>query len=154
MAIVTAQPRPSRKAPISEKSVIGWMRLHLFSSVLNSILTIVTLYIIFLTVRGLWVWGVGDAVWIAGTRRECFSISVDGACWAGVIAWMDNIFYGRYPRDELWRVNLGAVLLFVWMAPLWLPRVKAKVVIGLTTVFLYPFLAGYLFAGGEKGIFL
>ncbi len=39
-------------------------------------------------------------------------------------------------------------------SPLGLPRVKAKVFIGLTTVFLYPFLAGYLFAGGEKGIFM
>jgi general L-amino acid transport system permease protein len=54
----------------------------------------------------------------------------------------------------LWRVNLGAILLFIWMAPLWLPRVKAKVFIGATTVFLYPFLAGYLFAGGDKGIFM
>jgi general L-amino acid transport system permease protein len=40
------------------------------------------------------------------------------------------------------------------MAPLWLPRVKAKVFIGLSTVFLYPFLAGYLFAGGDKGLFM
>ncbi|HER27579.1 MAG TPA: amino acid ABC transporter permease [Rhodospirillales bacterium] len=40
------------------------------------------------------------------------------------------------------------------MAPLWLPWVRAKVFIGLTTVFLYPFLAGYLFAGGGKGIFM
>ena len=40
------------------------------------------------------------------------------------------------------------------MAPLWLPRVKDKIFIGLSTVFLYPFLAGYLFAGGDKGIFM
>ena len=43
----------------------------------------------------MWIWGVGDAVWVAENRRECFKISVDGACWAGVISWMDNIFYGR-----------------------------------------------------------
>jgi len=154
MAIVTANPRPSREPPVSERTVYGWMRQNLFSSVTNSILTIVSLYIIYIVVSGLWVWGIGDAVWIADTRRACFKISIDGACWAGVIAWIDNIFYGRYPREELWRVNLGAVLLFVWMAPLWMPRVKAKVLIGLSTVFLYPFLAGYLFAGGDKGLFM
>jgi general L-amino acid transport system permease protein len=95
-----------------------------------------------------------DAVWIAESRRECFDISLGGACWAGVLAWMDNIIYGRYPREELWRLNLGLVVLAIWMAPLWLPRVKAKILIGLSVVFLYPFMAGYLFAGGDKGIFM
>ncbi|MDH5355502.1 MAG: amino acid ABC transporter permease [Gammaproteobacteria bacterium] len=154
MAIVKTENTPARAAPLTERSIIGWMSKNLFSSVFNSILTIVTLYVIYITVKDLWVWGIGDAVWIAETRRECFTISIDGACWAGVIAWFDNIFYGRYPREELWRINLGAILLFIWMAPLWLPRVKAKVFIAVTTVFLYPFLAGYLFAGGDKGIFM
>ncbi len=154
MAIVTAQPRPSREPPISERTIVGWMRQNLFSSVSNGMLTVITLYIIYLTLNGLWTWGIADAVWVADNRRSCFTISADGACWAGVIAWIDNIFYGRYPREELWRVNLGAILLFVWMAPLWLPRVKAKVLIGLSTVVLYPFLAGYLFAGGDKGLFM
>ena len=154
MGIVNAEKTPARAAPLSERSVLGWVQKNLFSSVFNSILTFVALYIIYTTVAGLWVWGVADAVWVAENRRECFSISLDGACWAGVIAWIDNIFYGRYPREELWRVNFGAFLLFIWMAPLWLPRVKAKVFIGITVVLFYPFLAGYLFAGGEKGIFM
>jgi general L-amino acid transport system permease protein len=154
MAIVKHEKTPARAAPLTERSVIGWMHKHLFSSVLNSILTIVTLYIVFITVRDLWTWGIADAVWIADSRRECFDINIGGACWAGVIAWFDNIIYGRYPREELWRLNLGLVVLAIWMAPLWLPRVKAKILIGLTVVFLYPFLAGYLFAGGDKGIFM
>ena len=154
MAIVKGEKTPARTAPLSESSIIGWMSKNLFSSVFNSVLTIVTLFVIYITVKDMWVWGIQDAVWVAENRRECFKISVDGACWAGVITWMDNIFYGRYPREELWRINLGLVLLFVWMVPLWLPRVKAKVLIGVTTVFLYPFLAGYLFAGGDKGIFM
>ncbi len=154
MAVVKAQKTPARPAPLSDSTPIGWIRLNLFSSMFNSILTVVTLYIIYITIKGLWVWGVADAVWVAETRRECFDISINGACWAGVIAWLDNIFYGRYPRDELWRVNLGGILLFIWMAPLWLPRVKAKILIGLSVVFLYPFIAGYLFSGGDKSIFM
>ncbi len=154
MAVVNAKKTVARAAPLSENTILGWMRINLFSSVLNSILTFITLYIVYLTVKGLWVWGVYDAVFIADTRRECFDISINGACWAGVIAWLDNIFYGRYPRDELWRINFGLLLIVIWMVPLWLPRVKAKAFIGLTTVFLYPFLAGYLFAGGGKDIFM
>ncbi len=154
MAIVKAEGTAAREAPISESTLIGWMRLHLFSSAFNSVLTLFTLYIIYITVSGMWTWGIADAVWIADNRRQCFSVSIDGACWAGVINWLDNIIYGRYPRDEVWPNNLGGILLVIWMAPLWLPRVKAKIFIGLTTVFLYPFLAGYLFAGGGKDIFM
>ncbi len=112
MAIVKTEKTPAREPPLSETSLIGWMRANLFSSTFSSILTIISLYIIYITVFGVWKWGVADAVWAAGTRRECFSISIDGACWAGVIAWLDNVFYGRYPRDELWRINLGGALLF------------------------------------------
>jgi general L-amino acid transport system permease protein len=122
--------------------------------VFNTVLTLICLYIIYVLVTGLWTWGVTDAVWVAENRRECFNISIGGACWAGVIQWMENFFYGRYPRIELWRVNLGGLLLVLWMTPLWLPRVKDKIFIGLSTVFLYPFLAGYLFAGGDKSIFM
>ena len=154
MAIINAQKSPARPAPLSETSIIGWLRINLFSSWVNVILTVVSLYIIFLAVRGIWVWGIQEAVWSAETRRECFKISKDGACWAGVINWMDSIFYGRYPREEIWRINVGGLLLVLWMAPLWLPRVKGKVIIGLSTVFLYPFLAGYFFSGGDKGIFM
>jgi len=154
MAIVTKHKTPPREPPISDKSIIGWMRIHLFSSVVNTIATLMTLFLIYITLKGLWVWGIYDAIWVAESRRECFAINIDGACWAGVIDWIDNIFYGRYPREELWRVNLGIALLFIWMAPLWLPRVKAKMLIGLSVVSLYPFLAGYLFTGGDKGMFM
>ncbi len=154
MTVVNHKKTTARAAPLSETSVLGWMHKNLFSSIFNSVLTLITIYVIYLTLNGLWSWGIYDAVWIAETRRECFDISIGGACWAGIIAWLDNIFYGRYPREELWRIDLGLLLLIVWMIPLWLPRVKAKVFIGLTTVFLYPFLAGYLFAGGGKDIFM
>ena len=154
VAVVKAEKTAARHPPLSETSVIGWLHKNLFSSWINTILTLVSLYIIYAALKGLWVWGVADAVWVAKDRRECFDISIDGACWAGVIVWIDNFIYGRYPRVELWRVNLGGLMLVLWMAPLWLPRVKDKIFIGLSTVFLYPFLAGYLFAGGDKGIFM
>lgn len=154
MTIIKTVKTPSVPAPLSERSIIGWVQKNLFGSVSNSLLTFATLFIIYIAVNGLWIWGLVDAVWIADSRRQCFAINVDGACWAGIIAWVDNIFYGRYPRAELWRINLGILFLVIWMIPLWLPRVKAKILIGLSTVFLYPFLAGYLFSGGDKGIFM
>lgn len=154
MAIIKATKTPTRPAPISETSVLGWLQKNLFSSVFNSILTVVALYIIYLTVSGVYVWGFVDATFTAENRRECYDYSLHGACWAGVIDWFDNIFYGRYPRDEIWRINFGGLLLALWMAPLWISRAKGKVLVGVSVVAFYPFLAGYLFSGGDKGLFM
>ena len=154
MAYVRTQPSPHREPPLNESTPLGWLKVNLFDSLFSSVLTILVSIAIFFSLKGLLTWGVFEGVWIAETRRQCFNISIDGACWAGIIAWMDSIFYGLYPRDEIWRINLGGVLLVIWMLPLWLPRVQGKVFIGFSAVALYPFLAGYLFSGGDKGIFV
>jgi len=154
MAIIKAEKTPDRPAPIFETSIIGWLYKNLFNSPLNVFLTFVMLYIIYLTVSGLFTWGVVDATFVADTRRQCYDNSLTGACWAGVFHWFNNIFYGRYPREEIWRINFGALLLVLWMAPLWMARVKGKVLVGATAVVFYPFLAGYLFSGGDKGLFM
>jgi len=154
MAIVNLTKTPDRPAPIFETSAIGWLHKNLFSSVLNTLLTFVMLYVIYLTVSGIFTWGALDATFVADNRRECYDNSLTGACWAGVFDWLNNIFYGRYPRDEIWRINFGTILLAVWMAPLWMSRVKGKILVGVSAVIFYPFLAGYLFSGGGKGIFM
>ena len=40
------------------------------------------------------------------------------------------------------------------MAPVWFPRVTYKVFVGLSAVLIYPFLAGYLYLGGERNWFM
>ncbi len=154
MAIIKTTKTPARPAPISETSVLGWLQKNLFSSAFNTVLTVFTTYVIYLTVNSVYVWGFADATFVAETRRECYGNSLTGACWAGVIDWLDNIFYGRYPREELWRINFGGILLAFWMAPLWIARAKGKVLVGASVVVFYPFLAGYLFSGGDKGLFM
>ncbi|MFK5997322.1 MAG: amino acid ABC transporter permease [Rhodobacterales bacterium] len=154
MVIVNSEKTPDRVAPIFETSVLGWLHKNLFSSVFNTVLTFFSLYIIYLAVSGVFIWGWVDATFVADNRRECFDNSLTGACWAGVIDWLENIFYGRYPRDQIWRVDFGGILLALWMAPLWIGRVKGKVLVGASVVVFYPFLAGYLFSGGDKGIFM
>ncbi|MDP6707773.1 MAG: amino acid ABC transporter permease [Alphaproteobacteria bacterium] len=140
--------------PDQRVSPIQWLRENLFNNWYNAILTIVALAVIYMFVAPLWQWGIVDSVWDAENYRECLKKNPDGACWAGVIVWFNAIIYGRFPAAEQWRINLAVILLAVWLAPLWLPRVKLKTVLGLSTVVFYPFLAAYLFMGGDKGIFL
>ena len=158
-AIASDQDTGQKKAPKIQISVLSWLRENLFSTWYNVVFTVIGIYIVYAVITALWDWGFVNAVWEAKDRRDCFNINKargqpPGACWAGVTTWMTNFMYGRYPRTELWRIDLGGILLAIWMAPIWLPRVKGKIIIAFSVVFLYPFLAGYLFSGGERGVFM
>jgi general L-amino acid transport system permease protein len=152
---VTFKPKPSLPPPPNTVGAIGWIRKNLFSSPLNAFLTILSLYVIWVLVSNVFEWAILNAVWEAETRRECLDkVGLAGACWAGVTHWMKNFIYGRYPDAEVWRINLGFGILILWMAPFWFPRVTGKIAIGASAILISPFLLGYLFAGGEKGLFL
>jgi len=145
-------PRPSAPPPPSTVGVAGWLRANLFSSVPNAVLTVLGAYILYVFFEAVISWALVNAVWEAPNRRACLdAVGRSGACWPGVIAWIPNLIYGLYPKDQVWRIDLGALILVLWALPLFLPRVKSKVAIGLTAVLVYPFLVSYLFLGGEKG---
>lgn len=133
---------------------IRWSRRHLFRGPLDTLLTITIAGGVGYLVWLFYVWGIDTAVWDAASRRECLDRSPTGACWAGVISWFDRYLYGRYPDIEIWRVDLALAIFVLWMAPLWLPKVRAKVGVAMGVVLLYPFWAVALFHGGERSLFL
>ncbi len=143
-------PLPSRPPATFTYGFAGWLKKHLFSSVWNTLLTIAVFTLLFMLLKPLLEWSVLEAVWSASTRRECLTSSPDGACWAGVFPWFNNLIYGRYPDDLQWRVNLGFCIGIIWVAPLALKKVKQKIEIALMAMALFPFLANYLFLGGDR----
>ncbi|MEM6438249.1 MAG: amino acid ABC transporter permease [Pseudomonadota bacterium] len=149
----TFVPKPARPAPSTTIGPVAWMRKNLFKDIPNTLLTLVGLYLT-ISVLG-WVlnWAVFNAIWSAENRRECLdAVGRSGACWPGVYAWFENLIYGRYPKDQVWRINAAFAILVIWMVPLWLPKVTSKIAIGLGAVLFFPLLASYFFLGGEKGI--
>ena len=145
-------PRPSRPPVIITHGIRGWLKKHLFGNVWNTLLTIAVFGLLYLLLKPFLEWSVINAVWTAATRRECLALSPDGACWAGVIRWSNNLIYGRYPDELQWRINLGFAIGVLWLIPLFWEKVKYKFAIGIMTVVFYPFLANYLFLGGERSI--
>ncbi|MFT5066970.1 MAG: general L-amino acid transport system permease protein, partial [Reinekea sp.] len=147
------KPSPDRAAPSDSVGVMGWCRNNLYKDVPNTLMTLLGGYIAFTVLSALLNWALFNAVWEANTRRECLDlVGRTGACWPGVGVWFENLIYGLYPKDQVWRINIGVLALMLWMIPLWMPRVTSKVAIGLSAVMLYPFLASYFFLGGDKGI--
>ncbi|WP_245190810.1 amino acid ABC transporter permease [Jannaschia formosa] len=146
-------PSPDRPPPVDTSGPLVWIRRNLFRDVPNTLMTLLGAYIAVTFVTAVVDWALIDAVWQAESRRECLDlVGRSGACWPGVFVWFENLIYGLYPKDQVWRINTGFLLLVVWMVPLWMPRVVSKVAIGLSAVMLYPFLASYFFLGGEKGL--
>lgn len=152
--VIVFTPKADKPPPPTTVGVLGWFRQNLFYSWFSTIITFAALYLIYITFAALFQWGIADAVWEAESRRQCLDTSPHGACWAGIITWFNPIIYGRFPIDEQWRVNTAFIVLALWMAPFWFPRLNGKIGIGIAIVALYPFLAGYLFAGGERGWFM
>lgn len=151
---VTFRPKPSLPPPPNTVGPLVWLRRNLFNSWYNTLLTILASWLLFYFFSNLYEWGIAKAVWEADSRRQCLDTSPDGACWAGVIHWFNAFIYGRYPNVEQWRINFSFVALAVWMAPCWLSRITGKIGICLSAVLVFPFFAGYMFAGGDKGLFV
>ncbi len=143
-------PRPSRPPIIITHGPVGWLKKNMFGDIWNSLLTVTVFTLLFLLLKPFLEWTVLKAVWSASTRRECLAISPDGACWAGIYPWINNLIYGLYPDNLQWRVNLGFAIGLLWFIPLALKKLKQKTVIALMGVILFPFLANYLFLGGDR----
>ena len=150
-AAVSFKAKPSLARPLNQTGAVKWLREHVFYSAGSVLLTFVLLYLIGQLLYEFVDWALINAVWEAESRRECTNINAEGACWAGVIEWMNNIMYGRYPLDQQWRVDLALGLLVPWLLPLWVRGVRDKHLVGLSAVLVYPFLAGPLILGGERG---
>jgi len=138
-----------------------WVRANLFSSITNSIVTLVLFYIVARLVYGFIDWAIIKAVWTAPNMRACMAASGgEGACWAFIREKWRFILFGRYPFDEQWRSALTAIILFLltglsfiprfWRRELvyvWVVGVTLSVLLMFGGVFGLPFVATDLWSG-------
>ena len=137
-----------RAPPVGERGFLKWARENLFSSVFNTIMTIVSVWVIYSIAVGVAPWFF-NGVWNAQTTRECYEIldGVNGACFAVLQERFPQLIYGfKYPSSEYWRPNLATVLLLVALAPVLFRRLPKGL---LVFTVIYPFLAYWLIWGGS-----
>lgn len=148
------------QAPLSERSVWGWLRKNLFSTPLNIIISLVAIFIVAYLMVPLLNWLVFNAVWSGEDRKVCATLEQGGvmpndwhgACWAFVKANFGQFIYGRYPLDHLWRVNLMAAIVLLANIPLLMPSVSHKIVNAFISVFIVPIIGYFLLCGGHFGL--
>jgi general L-amino acid transport system permease protein len=139
---------PDLAPPVASVGVLGWMRSNLFSSAFNSLLTLMGLYLIYVTVPPILDWLFLHADWTGETRDDCAG---EGACWVFVKARFGQFMYGFYPEAERWRVDTAFLIFVAGLAALMVPRVPGKRWVALFLLFAFPFIAYALFYGGVLG---
>ncbi|SDP33705.1 amino acid ABC transporter permease [Desulforhopalus singaporensis] len=156
------KPAPSRPSPETWTGIVGWLRINLFSSPANTLLTILGAGLLLAIIPPMVRWGVFDAVWLGDSRAVCDSSAAagnGGACWVFVKVRLDMFLYGFYPEPERWRIDLMFTVLGFSLIPLLAPdffrtgRSQALVGgCGVAVVFLLfgalpaVFMIGYTFA--------
>lgn len=144
------KPLPAQPAPDDSVGPIHWIKENLFSSIPNSVATLLIFAFLASVIPGMTDWLFLSANWSGTTQADC--TNENGACWVFVSAWMQQFFYGSFPDSELWRVNLGLILLLaVIAAPYALPKdLRNKV--GVPLFLLYPFICLTILDGRLLGL--
>ncbi len=84
---------PKSPTPFSASSIVTWLQRNLFSTWYNCLLTIASLWMIYLGGRGLFLWMFSQAQWTV------------------LQANLRLFFVGRFPIDQIWRVWCIVLLL-------------------------------------------
>lgn len=118
MSITTdIMPVAPRLAPALSVGWLGWVRANLFSSWLNSLVTIALAYFIVKYAIGFVDWAFVQAIWSvpndAAGRPDTSSCRDNkglGACWAVINEKHRFMLFGTYPYEQHWRPAVVCVL--------------------------------------------
>ncbi len=106
---------PPPKAPATTPLMaVDWARKNLFSSIPNTLLTLICVWLLWETIPPLIDWVLVSAVWSGGDPEVCRA--ADGACWAFVVEKHRFMLFGLYPFDEHWRPLLATALFVAVLA--------------------------------------
>ncbi len=144
-------PRPALPPPANTVGIVGWLKRNLFSTPLNSILTLLGFYLVYLIIPPLFRWVFWEADWSGTSREDCTGA---GACWVFIRVRLDQFLYGFYPEAHRWRVNSALCLSVVIALPFLLNQLSqlTKIWIGVLLLSSYPAVAFVLLQGGILGL--
>lgn len=158
-AFVRTEMIPEQAPPITAVGFIGWARANLFSSWINTVVTLVCTWFIWYVLSGVLPW-VFQSVWNAESLTQCREIMTatwgdthGHACWAVIADRWQQLLFGFYPNgsdegtaDLRWRPVLALLLLFAALAPVLFAERVPRGLLWVTAV--YPFLMPWLLWGG------
>ena len=168
ISFVRTEMLPEQEPPSTSVGLVGWSRANLFSSPLNTFLSLLAAFFVLKLLMGLLPW-VFMSSWSAGSLSECreqlaaaYGEHHEGACWAVIRErWIQLLFgfYPPYPVDGTAHLGMppeGAwpayfrpiftfLLILAAVAPVLFDKLPRKMLI-ITAIF--PFAMPWLMWGG------
>lgn len=129
--------------------IIRWAHKNLFSSLFNTVLTFLLLYVVYLIVPPLLRWSIINANFFGSGPDAC---NGDGACWVFIAVRFNQFMYGFYPLDQQWRINIAYVFLITNLALLITSNAYNRKWYLAFLLLCYPIIAFILFDGGILGL--
>jgi general L-amino acid transport system permease protein len=152
LTYVRREMLPPEAPPVSQVGIVRWLHERLFSSWLNGLLTVLTLYFLWSLAGHVLPWFT-HAVWNAGSLDECRAIiaarwgeGASGACFAVIRERWQQFLFGFYPNSMYWRPTLAFVLLLAALAPMLVFELPRKL---LWFSAAFPGLCFWLLWGGS-----
>lgn len=96
-----ADPKSTYLPPPEPPKLLKWIRDNLFGSIFNSILTIVSIALVYFLLTGAASWVLFSADWRPVTESPLLYV------------------IGQYPRDEMWRVGIALSLIMLMIGISW-----------------------------------
>jgi len=156
LTYVRREMAKSEPPPASQRGLLRWARVSLFSTPFDAVLTIVAILVIGYFLPGLLRWLFIDAQWTGNNRTFCATVAQGGiqpdgwagACWAFVGAKFQQFMFNVYPEEERWRVILCGVLLALLLIPFLIPRAPYKRLNAILLFVALPIVGYVLLVGG------
>jgi general L-amino acid transport system permease protein len=152
VSFVRTEMLPERTPPVGQQGLIKWFRENMFSSIPNSILSIVAMWAIYAVLSHILPW-VFQSSWNASSLTECranivaeYGEGTSGACWAVIHERFPQLIYGFYPQELRWRPDLAFIGMLIALAPVLFDKLPRKMIWFSA---IYPFLAFWLLWGGS-----
>ena len=151
IAYVRTEMLPEQEPPVTERGVVKWVRENLFSSILNILLTIISVFVIWWALSHVLPWAF-RGIWDAGSLNECREIrdqlygeDSSAACWAVISDRWQQLVFGFYPSEFYWRPVLAFVLFLASVFPVLFPERFGKLLMLSAAA---PFVCYWLIWGG------
>ncbi len=152
VSFVRTEMLPERTPPVGQQGLIKWFRENMFSSIPNSILSIVAMWAIYAVLSHILPW-VFQSSWNASSLKECranivaeYGEGTSGACWGVIHERVPQLIYGFYPQELRWRPDLAFIGMLIALAPVLFDKLPRKMIWFSA---IYPFLAFWLLWGGS-----
>jgi general L-amino acid transport system permease protein len=150
----TAFVRPKLLQPLPPPDRLR-KRWHIMWSWEDFLVTVLSLYLIWVLVWPAIKFLFIDAVWTGSSRSDCLAETVGhpvGACWPFITAKFSQFVYGFYPESERWRADLTFVLGAVLLLPLLIPRAPYKITNAVLFFGVFPVIGYFLLVGDAFGL--